>query len=179
MAKLTSNVPIVGLPADIGKETFSELAHTFVMVLCVTKTLIKLAAFFKSAEQEFTPCHGENTHHSRHAICPERQQIIYRLGGHSDKVPLFFCPFLPTHFASIDHCLRKRVCDSNAVIRILAVFANPCVSVGIDFWILNWSFLSRAVINIIQRHGLNQALHGCSLEFYWAQGSRLPCAPFS
>lgn len=78
------------------------------------------------------------------------QQIICWLGGHCGKVPLFFSPFLRTVCASIDHCLRKRVCDSNAVIRIWAAFANPCASVGvgIDFGYQIGSFLSWAVINI-------------------------------
>lgn len=49
----------------------------------------------------------ENTLHPGHAIYPERQQIIYWLGGHCATVPLFFSTLLPTASASIDHCLRK------------------------------------------------------------------------
>lgn len=72
----------------------------------------------------------KEAHHTRHAIYQERQQIIYRLGGHCGKLPLSFFPFLPTPFASIDHSLRKRVCGSNAVIRIWAALANSRTSVG-------------------------------------------------
>lgn len=92
---------------------------------------------------------NKNTHHIRHAIYPERQQIIYWVGGHCGKVPLFFSPFIPTASASIDHCLRKRVCGSNAFIKTWTASANPyAVGVGIDFGYQIGSFLSWAVINI-------------------------------
>lgn len=79
----------------------------------------------------------EDINHLRNVRYSDSQQII---GGHCAQVPLSSL-LSAAISAFIDHCLRKHVCDWNALIKECGqLFALPSVSVGgwNWFWILNW-----------------------------------------
>lgn len=79
----------------------------------------------------------DDINHVRNVRYWDSEQII---GGHCAQVPLSSL-LSAAISAFIDHCLRKHVCDWNALIKGRGqLFALPSVSVGgwNWFWILNW-----------------------------------------